>query len=60
MRGKGCRHDPLVVRLVQGLVDAWVVQAAVDEIDKEVREEEEEGKLEKVVPGSWSLSGRVV
>lgn len=60
MRGKGCRHDPLVVRLVQGLVDAWVVQAAVDEIDEEVGEEEEDRELEKVVPGPWALSGCVV
>ena len=50
VRGKGRGHDPLVVRLVDVLVDAWVVQTAVDPIDQRVGEEEEEGELQVVVP----------
>jgi len=48
--GVGRGHDPLVVRLVQGLVDGRVVQAAVDEVDEGVGKEDEEGELQEVVP----------
>ena len=54
------RHDPLVVRLVQGLVHGWVVQAAVDEVDEAVGEEEEERELEHVVPHAGPVVERVV
>lgn len=45
VRGVGCGNDPFVVRLVEGLVQAGVVQAAVDPVDEEVGEEEEDGEL---------------
>ena len=48
--GKGSWHNPLVVRLVQPLVDQWVVQVSVDPVDAVVREAEKEGELKKVVP----------
>ena len=50
VRGKGRRHDPLVVRLVQALVNHRVVQTAVDPVDEEVGEEQEQRELEEVVP----------
>ena len=50
VRGKGCGHDPLVVRLMDVLVDARVVQTAVDPVDQRVGEGEEEGELQVVVP----------
>jgi len=60
VRGERRRHDPLVVRLVQGLVDGRVVQAAVDQVDEEVGEEEEERELQDVVPEPRPVGGRVV
>lgn len=56
--GRG--HDPLVVRLVQVLVDARVVQPAVDPVDAEVGEAEEERELQDVVPPAGALVHRVV
>ena len=53
-------HDPLVVRLMQGLVNRGVVQAAVDEVDEAVGEDEEERELEHVVPHAGSVVERVV
>ncbi|KAB8349513.1 hypothetical protein FH972_023539 [Carpinus fangiana] len=58
--GKGGRHYPLVVGLVQVLVDAWVVQAAVDPVDEEVGEADEEGDLQDVVPQAWAVGGAAV
>jgi hypothetical protein len=51
MRRKWGRHDPLVVLLVESLVDRVVVKAAMDEVDKTVGKEQEEWKLEEIVPG---------
>jgi hypothetical protein len=48
--GEGCGHDPLVVRLVQALVEELAVQGAVDPVDAEVGEGQEDGELEPV-PG---------
>lgn len=53
-------HDPLVVRLVQVSVDQRVVQPAVNPVDAEVGEENEEGILEPVVGGEGGLVGAVV
>lgn len=41
VRGEGSRHDPLVMRLVDVLVDAGVVETAVNPVDSRVGEEEE-------------------
>lgn len=60
VRGIRCRHDPLVVRLVKGLVDQWVVQTAVDPVDAEVGEHEEEGELHVIVPHARGLVEIVV
>jgi len=39
------RHDPFVVRLVQVLVNQGMVQPAVDPVDEQVREQDEEREL---------------
>lgn len=52
VRGERRGHDPLVVRLVQLLVNHGVVQAAVNPVDEEVGEADEEGELEKQVPAT--------
>ena len=56
----GRRHDPAVVRLVQRLVHGRVVQPAVDEVDAEVGEADEQGELQHVVPPAGALGRRVV
>ena len=45
MAGERSRHDPFVVRLVQSLVNAGVVQTTMNPVDEEVGEEEEEREL---------------
>lgn len=60
MAGVGRGHDPLVVRLVQALVDGGVVEAAVNPVDEEVGEDEEERELEEVVPQAGALLGDIV
>lgn len=50
VRGERCGHDPLVVRLVQALVEELAVKSAVDPVDTEVGESQEDGELEPV-PG---------
>ena len=52
MEGVACerrRHDPFVVRFVQTLVQEGMVQAAVDPVDAEVSEHNEERELNPVV-----------
>lgn len=60
VRGIRCRHDPFVVWFVQCLVDARVMQAAVDPVDETIREQDEERKLEQIVPGERSIGWLVV
>ena len=60
VRGVGTGHDPLVVRLVECLVDAGVVQAAVDPVDKEIGEAYEEGELDEAVEWERLFSDGVV
>lgn len=53
MEGMRCEwtgHDPFVVRLVEGFVDGFVVQAAVNPVNAEIRERDKEGKLQAGVP----------
>ena len=49
VRGVGRGHDPFVVGFVEGFVETGVVKAAVDPVDEEVGEADEEGELEVVV-----------
>ena len=60
MRGKRRGHDPLMMWLMQRLVDSWVMKSAMDEVDEEIREDEERGELREVVPRPWTLLGGVV
>lgn len=47
--GKRRRHDPLMMRLVQALVQQFAVQATMDPVNEEIRKHDEEGYLEDVV-----------
>lgn len=58
--GKGRGHDPFVVRFVQRLVDGRVVQAAVNPVDEEVGEDDEERELQEIVPQAGAVGGDVV
>ena len=60
VRGERRRHDPLVVRFVDVLVHFRVVESAVDPVDAQIREEDENGKLHVVVPAARPLSRCVV
>lgn len=60
MAGVRSGHDPLVVRLVQVLVDEWVVKVAVNPVDTEVGKEQEERELEDIVPHPGAFVGGVV
>lgn len=60
VRGVGSRHDPLVVWLVQALVNHGVMQAAVDPVDEEIGEHEEERELEYVVQRKRRVANSVV
>lgn len=57
---EGSGHDPLVVRLVEVLVDAREMQPAVDPVDAEVGEEDEEWELRPVIPLPWAIFCQVV
>jgi len=57
--GERRRHDPFVVRLVQTLVEDRVVQGAVDPVDAEVCEEDEERELQPVVAAAEVFEERV-
>lgn len=54
------RHYPFVVRFVQRLVDFGVMQAPMDPVDKQIREENEQWELKKVVESEWSVGRSVV
>lgn len=59
-RGVGSGHDPLVMRLVEGLVDERMMQTSVDEVDAEIRKEEEERELQIVVICVWLIGEFVI
>ena len=60
MAGVWGRHDPFMMRLMQGLIDTRVVQPSVYPVDEEVGKEDEEGELEDVVKPERSVGRRVV
>ena len=55
VRGKGTRHDPLVVWLVQRLVHERMVQAAMDPVDAKIGEGDEQRELQDTVQGEGFL-----
>lgn len=58
--GEWTGHDPLVMRLVESLVDERVVQASVDPVDEEVGESDEERELQDAVEWEGFLGDAVV
>lgn len=58
--GVRARHDPFVMRLVEGFVDARVVKATVDPVDEEIGEEDEEGELQDAVIREGLLGNGVI
>lgn len=53
-------HNPLVVWLVEALVDEWVVQASVDPVDAKVGKHDEHWELYEVVPSAHPVQQRMV
>lgn len=49
-----------MVRFVQGLVDPRMMESAVNPVDEEVGEKDEEGELKPVVERKWCFRGSVV
>ena len=49
MRCEGTRHDPLVVRFVQSLIDQGMVQSSVDPVNAEIGERDEQRELKETV-----------
>lgn len=45
---------------VESLVDGWVVETSMDEIDEAIGEEEEEEELEPIVPNARSFRCKIV
>ena len=60
VRGIWSWHDPLVMWLVESLVDQWVVKTAVNQVDPEIGKDDEEWELEPIVPYSWSVGAVVI
>lgn len=60
MAGKGSRHNPLVVKLVQILVNQAVVKPAMSPVDAEVGKQEKQRELEEVVPESRSIFSGII
>ena len=54
------RHYPLVMRLVQRLVDERMVQATMDPVNEKVGKADKEGELDDVVKCKGGVRGRVV
>lgn len=53
-------HDPLVMRLVERLVNQRVVQSAMDPIDAKIGEGDEQGELQEAVVGEGLLGESIV
>lgn len=49
------RHNPLVMRFVQRLVDSGVMQAPVDPVDTQIGEGNEQWELNVIVESKWSI-----
>ena len=53
-------HDPLVMGLMQGLVNERVMETPMDPVDAKIGESEEERELEDAVVREWLFSERVI
>ena len=48
-------HNPLMVRLMQCLVNQRMVQSTMDPINTQIRENNEQRKLQDVIESEWSV-----
>ena len=53
--GVRCRHDPLVMRFMQRLVDLGMMQTPVDPVDAQIRKGNEQWELQEVVESKWRI-----
>lgn len=60
VRGVRGRHDPLVVRLVEVLVDERVVETSVDQVDAGIGEDDEKGVLKNLIRETWTFGNCVI
>lgn len=60
MRREGTGHDPLVMWLVEGLVDQRVVQATMNPVDEEIGEGDKQRELENAIVREWLFVEGVV
>lgn len=60
MRRKGTGHDPLMMWLVESLVNPGVMKTPVNPVDTEISEDQEERELQYVVEWERSLIQAVV
>ncbi len=58
--GVRCRHDPLVMRFVQGPVNFGMMQPPVDPVYAQIGEGNEQWKLKKIVKSKWSIGRSIV
>ena len=58
--GVRCRHNPLVMRLVQGPVNSGMMQTPVDPVDAQIGEDNEQWKLKEIVKSKWSIGRSIV
>lgn len=54
------RHDPFVVRLVQRLVEAWMVQGPMNPVYEAIGEKDEKGELQQVVQWEWRIGWHII
>ena len=60
MTRKWCGHDPFMMRLVQGSVYYRMVQTAMDPVDAQIREADEQRELKDIVEGEGRVRRCVV
>jgi len=56
----GSGHDPFVVWFMEYLVDQWMMQTAVNEVDPEIGKDQEDRELRVVVPHARTLGRSIV
>jgi len=63
MKSMTCKrgwHDPFMMRLMNILIDLWMVQSAMNPINQEIGEEHEERELSIVVPDAGTFGRGIV
>lgn len=54
------RHNPFMVRFMQTLINQRVMQTAMDEINTEIRKQQEERELQVIVISEWFIGEGIV